>query len=237
MLSRNDSIHEESYMSHDQLNLTNDELLSTTRAVRKRLDFDRPVPMSVVKECMEMAVQAPSGSNAQGWQFMFVTDPDKRAQIGEYYRQAFEIYKDMPVAIHKLHADSADTSLTSSQVRSASSADFLGENMGRAPVLMIPCIAGRTDNEAGANVLSQTATLGSVVPAAWSFMLAARARGLGTAWTTLHLMHEKAIADLLGSPYDDFMQVALIPMAYTKGTDFKPAYRPPVETVMHVDAW
>ena len=224
-------------MSHDQLNLTNDELLSTTRAVRKRLDFDRPVPMSVVKECMEMAVQAPSGSNAQGWQFMFVTDPDKRAQIGEYYRQAFEIYKDMPVAIHKLHADSADTSLTSSQVRSASSADFLGENMGRAPVLMIPCIAGRTDNEAGANVLSQTATLGSVVPAAWSFMLAARARGLGTAWTTLHFMHEKAIADLLGIPYDDFMQVALIPMAYTKGTDFKPAYRPPVETVMHVDAW
>ncbi len=102
-------------MSHDQLNLTNDELLSTTRAVRKRLDFDRPVPMSVVKECMEMAVQAPSGSNAQGWQFMFVTDPDKRAQIGEYYRQAFEIYKDMPVAIHKLHADSADTSLTSSK--------------------------------------------------------------------------------------------------------------------------
>jgi len=127
-------------MSHDQLNLTNDELLSTTRAVRKRLDFDRPVPMSVVKECMEMAVQAPSGSNAQGWQFMFVTDPDKRAQIGEYYRQAFEIYKDMPVAIHKLHADSADTSLTSSQVRSASSADFLGENMGRAPVLMIPVL-------------------------------------------------------------------------------------------------
>ena len=109
-------------MAHEQLNLTNDELLSTTRAVRKRLDFDRDVPMSVIKECMEIAVQAPTGSNAQGWQFMFVTDSEKRKQIGAYYQQAFTLYKEMPVAIHKLHADSADQSLTSSQTRSASSA-------------------------------------------------------------------------------------------------------------------
>jgi nitroreductase len=224
-------------MAHEQLNLSNDELLSTTRAVRKRLDFDRPVSMDLIKECMELAVQAPTGSNAQGWQFVFVTDPDKRAAIGDYYQQAFSIYREMPVAIHKLHADSDDSSLTASQTRSASSADYLADNMGRAPVLMIPCIAGRTDNEAGANVLSQTATLGSVIPAAWNFMLAARARGLGSAWTTLHLMHEKAIADLLGIPFDDFMQVALIPIAYTRGTAFKPAYRPPVETIMHVDSW
>jgi nitroreductase len=224
-------------MANEQLGLSNDELLSTTRAVRKRLDFDRPVSMDLIKECMELAVQAPTGSNAQGWQFVFVTDPDKRAAIGEYYQQAFSIYRDMPVAIHKLHADSSDGELTASQTRSASSADFLADNMGKAPVLMIPCIAGRTDNEAGANVLSQTATLGSVIPAAWNFMLAARARGLGSAWTTLHLMHEKAIADLLGIPFDDFMQVALIPLAYTKGTNFKPAYRPPIENIMHVNSW
>ncbi|MBT3426582.1 MAG: nitroreductase family protein [Gammaproteobacteria bacterium] len=224
-------------MAHEQLNLSIDELLSTTRAVRKRLDFDRPVSMDLIKECMELAVQAPTGSNAQGWQFVFVTDPDKRAAIGDYYQQAFSIYREMPVAIHKLHADSDDSSLTASQTRSASSADYLADNMGKAPVLMIPCIAGRTDNDAGANVLSQTATLGSVIPAAWNFMLAARARGLGSAWTTLHLMHEKAIADLLGIPFDDFMQVALIPIAYTRGTEFKPAYRPPVETIMHVDSW
>ncbi|MBT6244664.1 MAG: nitroreductase family protein [Halieaceae bacterium] len=224
-------------MAHEQLNLSIDELLSTTRAVRKRLDFDRPVSMDLIKECMELAIQAPTGSNAQGWQFVFVTDPDKRAAIGDYYQQAFSIYREMPVAIHKLHADSDDSSLTASQTRSASSADYLADNMGKAPVLMIPCIAGRTDNDAGANVLSQTATLGSVIPAAWNFMLAARARGLGSAWTTLHLMHEKAIADLLGIPFDDFMQVALIPIAYTRGTEFKPAYRPPVETIMHVDSW
>ena len=221
---------------HPQLDLSNDELLSTTRAVRKRLDFDRPLSMDVVRECMELAVQAPSGSNAQGWQFMFVTDPEKRRVIGDYYRQAFEIYRGMPVAIHKLHADSSDGSLKDSQSRSASSADYLADNMGRAPVLFIPCITGRTDTPESNGVLAQTGTLGSIIPAAWNFMLAARARGIGTAWTTLHLMHEKAIAELLGIP-DDVMQVALIPMAYTKGTSFKPAYRPPVETVMHVDSW
>ncbi|MDD9964409.1 MAG: nitroreductase family protein [Gammaproteobacteria bacterium] len=224
-------------MAHEQLGLTNDELLSTTRAVRKRLDFDRPVGMDVIRECLELAVQAPTGSNAQGWQFVFVTDADKRRRIGEYYRQAYAIYRDMPVAIHKLHQGSGDAQLTASQARSAASADYLADNMGQAPVLMIPCIAGRTDNPEGAMAFAQTAVLGSVIPAAWNFMLAARARGLGTAWTTLHLMHEREIAELLGIPYADFMQVALMPIAYTKGTSFKPAYRPPIDSVMHVNAW
>ena len=102
-------------MSESQLELSNDELLSTTRAVRKRLDFERPVPMTAIKECMELAVQAPSGSNAQGWQFIFVTEPDKRAQIGAYYQQAFSLYKELPFIIHNLHADSGDASLATSQ--------------------------------------------------------------------------------------------------------------------------
>ena len=224
-------------MSEAQLSLTNDELLSTTRAVRKRLDFERDVPMSAVKECMDLAVQAPSGSNAQGWQFVFVTDKAKRQKIGEYYREAFSHYRDMPFAIHKLHSDSADASLANSQERSASSADYLADNMGKAPVLMIPCIAGRIDNAEGANASAQAGTMGSIIPAAWSFMLAARARGIGTAWKTLYLAHEQAVAELLGIPYESFTQVALIPIAYTKGTDFKPAYRPPVESVMHINQW
>ena len=224
-------------MSEAQLSLTNDQLLSTTRAVRKRLDFERDVPMSTIKECMDLAVQAPSGSNAQGWQFVFVTDQAKRQRIGEYYREAFSHYRHMPFAIHKLHSDSADASLANSQERSASSADYLADNMGKAPVLMIPCIAGRIDNAEGANASAQAGTMGSIIPAAWSFMLAARARGIGTAWTTLHLAHEKAVAELLGIPYESFTQVALIPIAYTKGTDFKPAYRPPVESVMHINQW
>ena len=224
-------------MAHEQLELSNDELLGTTRAVRKRLDFDRPVSMEVIRECMELAVQAPTGSNAQGWQFMFVTDQGKREQIGDYYRQAYGIYREMPVAIHKLHAGSGDNSLVASQGRSASSADYLSEHLAKAPVLMIPCIAGRTDKQAGNNVLAQSGIWGSIIPATWNFMLAARARGLGTAWTTLHLMHEKEIAGLLGIPYEEYTQVALIPIAYTRGADFKPAYRPPVETVMHVNNW
>ena len=224
-------------MSEAQLSLTNDQLLSTTRAVRKRLDFERDVSMSTIKECMDLAVQAPSGSNAQGWQFVFVTDQEKRQKIGEYYREAFSHYRHMPFAIHKLHSDSADASLANSQERSASSADYLADNMGKAPVLMIPCIAGRIDNAEGANASAQAGTMGSIIPAAWSFMLAARARGIGTAWTTLHLAHERAVAELLGIPYESFTQVALIPIAYTKGTDFKPAYRPPVESVMHINQW
>ena len=224
-------------MAHHQLGLSSDELLSTTRAVRKRLDFDRPVSVETLEECLQMAVQAPTGSNAQGWQFMFVTDPDKRARIGELYSQAFDIYREMPVAIHHLHKDSGDDALKSSQSRSTSSAEYLAENMGKAPAMLIPCIIGRTDTEATNNMIAQSATWGSIIPAAWSFMLAARARGLGTAWTTLHLMHEKEIAELLGIPYETYMQVALIPIAYTKGTDFKPAYRPPLDTVMHVNEW
>ena len=224
-------------MPHEQLGLSNDELLSTTRAVRKRLDLDRPVSEDVLRECMEVAVQAPTGSNAQGWQFVFVTDPAKKAKIGEIYRQAFSIYRDMPVAIHKLHMDSGDSNLTDSQTRSASSADYLAENMGKAPALLIPCIAGRTDSPETSNIIAQTGTLGSIIPAAWNFMLAARARRLGTAWTTLHLMQEKEVADIIGIPFDDYMQVALIPIGYTKGTNFKPAYRPPVETVMHINNW
>ena len=200
-------------MSEAQLSLTNDELLSTTRAVRKRLDFERDVPMSAIKECMDLAVQAPSGSNAQGWQFVFVTDQAKRQKIGEYYREAFSHYRHMPFAIHKLHSDSADASLANSQERSASSADYLADNMGKVPVLMIPCIAGRIDNADGANASAQAGTMGSIIPAAWSFMLAARARGIGTAWTTLHLAHEEAVAELLGIPYESSTQVARIPIA------------------------
>lgn len=225
-------------MTHPQLDLSNDELLSTTRAVRKRLDFDRPLEMDTIRECMELAVQAPTGSNSQGWQFMFVTDPEKRARIGELYGQAFGLYRDMPIAIHHLHKESGDNTLISSQERSTSSAEYLAANMGRAPVLMIPCIVGRTDADGViAGNMANAGTYGSIIPAAWNFMLAARARGIGSAWTTLHLMHEEEISNLLGIPFEEYMQVALIPLAYTKGTSFKPAYRPPVDSVMHIDQW
>jgi len=210
------------------LDLDPDELLSTTRAVRKRLDLDRPVPLDVVKECIAVAQQAPTGSNRQGWSFVVVTDEAKRAALGEMYARAFQTYRNMPGVEYD------DPERAATQERVVSSAEYLAEVMGRAPVHVIPCIRGRVDNQP--NVWSSS-LLGSIIPAAWSFCLAARARGLGTSWTTLHLIYEQDAAELLGIPYDKVSQVALLPLAYTKGTDFKPAPREPVETVLHVDSW
>jgi nitroreductase len=219
-----------------QLNLSNDELLTTTRAVRKRLDFDRPVERHVLEECMDIALQAPSGSNSQGWQFVFVTDADKRSRIADLYRQAFAGYAQSPMSAAAVHA--GDPTMADTQARVMSSAQYLADNLHRAPVFFIPCTSGRIDGLAGegANV-AHASTFGSIIPAAWSFMLAARARGLGTCWTTLHLMHERATAEILGIPYEEVTQVALIPVAYTRGTDFKRAPRKPMEGVLHFDAW
>ncbi len=220
-----------------KLNLSADQVLSTTRAVRKRLDFDEPVPMEVLRECLEYAVQAPTGSNAQGWQFVFVTDPAKKAAIAEIYAEHFAAYRQMDVSAHAI-AETRSGGDRAQQERVVDSAEYLAQNMARVPVLMIPCIQGRADQATGplANIAGAS-VYGSIIPAAWSFMLAARERGLGTAWTTLHLMDEKKVADLLGIPYDEIMQVALIPIAYTKGTDFKPARRLPLDDLIHVDAW
>jgi len=219
-----------------QLKLSNDDLLATTRAVRKRLDFDRPVEREVLDECIELALQAPSGSNAQGWHFVFVTDEDKRARIAELYRQAFSGYAASPMSAAAVHAD--DPSMTATQERVMSSAQYLADNLHRAPVFFIPCIAGRVDALAGeGSNVAHASTFGSIIPAAWSFMLAARARGLGTCWTTLHLMHERATADILGIPYQEITQVALIPVAYTQGTDFKRAPRKTTTDIVHFERW
>ncbi len=215
-----------------------DELLSTTRAVRRRLDFERPVPMPLVEECLGLALQAPSGSNAQGWHFVLVTDPGKRRAIGDFYRQAFAFYRTQPYAAHALaeHAKgSAEEKVMSAVVGSA---EYLAENLHRAPMLMIPCVVGRIEGAPPEIANLMAASLyGSILPAVWSFMLAARARGLGTSWTTLHLLHEKPIAELLGIPYDTVMQTALTPVAFTVGTEFKPARRKALDQVLHVDGW
>ncbi len=211
----------------ENLGLSVDELLKTTRAVRKRLDFDRPVADDVLRECVEYATQAPTGSNAQGWHFMLVTDQDKIEKISAIYKKAFEWYKDSPVYAGRVATGISDQR-DAQQGRVANSADYLADNMHRSPALFIPCMNGRNNTPGAA---------GSIIPAAWSFMLAARERGLGTCWTTLHLMHEEEAADVLGIPFDDVQQWALSPVAYTMGTDFKPATRPDVETVISWNSW
>lgn len=216
------------------LPLTSDELLSTTRAVRKRLDFDRPVEDDVVRECVSLAMQSPSGSNNMTMQFVVVRDEAKRKAIGEIYRQCYGIYSSMD-GVYIRSIDKGEADANAQQQRSADSADFLGEHMGDAPVLVIPCTVEATAD--GAPAMMSASMGANVMPAMWSFMLAARARGLGTCWTTVHLMMEQAAADVLGIPFDQVQQICLSPLAYTKGTDFKAAARPPADSIIHWDQW
>lgn len=214
------------------LDLDADALLSTTRSVRKRLDLSRPVDDALVRECIELATQAPTGGNNQGWHFMVITDPDKRRQLGEWYAQGFAMmYGDPDAVTSRLPADDPD--YVEATKRVISSAQYLADHMGEVPVQVIPVIEGRTDN---APVAMQAAIWGSLLPAAWSFQLAARSRGLGTCFTTLHLIFEQQAAELLGVPAH-VMQGALIPVAHTLGTDFKPGPRRDLDRIIHHDGW
>ena len=160
----------------DQLDLTSDQLLSTTRAVRKRLDFDRPDDDDAIRECVAMAMQSPSGSNNMTMQFVVVRDAAKRAAIGDIYRQCFGIYRSMDgVYAGSIRKETEEAQ--AQQMRVTESAEYLADNMGRAPALVIACSkAGRVDNVPAMRAAS---SMGNVLPAMWSFMLAARARGLG----------------------------------------------------------
>lgn len=204
-----------------------DHLLTTTRAVRKRLDLDRPVPMDLIAECIRIASQAPAGSNIQRWRWMVVTDPAKKAAVAELYHKAYAPYIDMQREAVK-EAGRTDAG------RIMESSDYLANVLGRVPALVIPCQLGRLRPDQTNQEIS--GYFGSVIPAVWNFMLAARSRGLGTAWTTLHLKYELEVADILGIPHS-VTQVALTPLAYYTGDDFKVASRLPVEKIAYLNEW
>ena len=204
------------------LELTPDELLSTTRAVRKRLDLTRPVEQEVLEDCLRLAQQAPTASYSQNWHFVVVTDPEKRAALADLWRSVAGPYLERRPAENNQF------------VRIGEAVRHLAEHLHEVPVHVIPCVHGRTEDKP---VAWQASIFGSIVPATWSFMLAARSRGLGSVWTTFHLMHERAAAEILEIPYEQVMQVALIPVAYTIGTEFKPGRRKPLETMVHWDQW
>jgi len=212
-------------MSTTMLDLTPDEVLATTRSVRKRLDLQRPVEREVLEECLRLAQQAPTASYAQNWHFVVVTDAAERAALGELWRSVAGPY---------LQRRSAAAAADEHVVRIGDAVRYLAEHIHEVPVHVIPCVEGRTD---GAPAAVQASRWASIMPATWSFMLAARARGLGTVWTTFHLRHEREAAEILGIPYDKVMQAALIPVAYTLGTEFKPAARKPLDTMVHWDRW
>lgn len=214
-----------------KLDLTIDEVLSTTRSVRKRLDFDRPVEREIVKDCLNLALQAPTGGNNQGWHWIVVEDAAKRKALADIYKANFKVYASMP---GRKFAEGDQRIDQMPKVRD--SAMYLADEFHRAPMMLIPCIEGRLEN---IDVAMGAGAWGSLLPGVWSFMLALRSRGLGSAWTTIHLIleGEKKAAEILGIPFEKITQGGLFPIAYTIGTDFKPAKRLPLEKVLHWDKW
>jgi nitroreductase len=204
---------------------TVDRLLSTTRAVRRRLDLARPVERSVILDCIRLSQQAPTASNSQTWRWLIVTDETKRKQLAEIY------LRNMPIVQAQLARipDSEDQTR-----RAYEGAIWLAERLEQVPALVLPCVEGRPP-EQFSNVVS-SALYGSIMPAVWSFQLALRSRGLGSCFTTVHLFYEDEVRQLFGIP-ENVLQVALLPVAYTRGTDFKPARRDAAETITYWDAW
>jgi nitroreductase len=214
------------------IELTPDELLTTTRAVRRRLDFTRNVERGVIEECIAIASQAPNAGNRQKVHFVVVTDKDKRSSLADIYRKGSASYFEQLRA--SLKKGSGDPSNDAAANRILDSASYLNDHFQDVPVHVIPCINGRTE---GLGIPAQAARWGSIFPATWSFMLAGRARGLGMTFTTLHLNCEKEAADLLGIPYSEVMQAGLLPVAYYKGSRFRQAYRPTLDQIAHWDGW
>lgn len=212
------------------LQLTPDRLLSTTRAVRKRLDFDRPVPRQLLLECLEAAVQAPTGSNRQGWQFLFLTDPEPKRMVAEHYGHSYDRYRSLPGPGYPPGDIRAER-----RQRLIDSSDYLRRRMHEVPAMLIPMHEGRLAESASSQVAA--GFYGSILPAVWSFMLAARTRGLGSVWTTLHLKYEREVAEALGIPFERYTQVALIPVGFYTGEDFRTAQRIPLESISHWQRW
>lgn len=208
--------------------LTIDELLTTTRSVRRKLDLDRPVERAVIEECIMIAQQAPVASHDEIWSFVVVTDQAKKDAIADIYRQGWGGY-------NKTRTKMEDATPASRQRdRLVDSASYLAENMHRVPAMVIPCFGRRPDAE---SVAWQSGVWGSIGPATWSFMLAARSRGLGTVWTSMHLVDEEAAAAVLGIPYPEVMQAALVPVGYMTQSKFKRAPRRPLSEVLHWEGW
>ena len=212
-----------------ELHLTPRELLTTTRTVRKRLDLTRPVEREVVEECLRLAFQAPNGSNQQTWGWVLVDEPETRAEMARIYRDALQDYISRP----RTKPDDAPPPQTPAQQRMTASVMYLMEHFHEAPLLMVPTFHGRCEK---GTVFDQASRWGSIAPGIWSFMLALRLHGLGSAWTTLHLHREQEMGELLGIPPTE-TQAGLFPIAYTIGTDFKPADRTGSEKQIRWNHW
>jgi len=216
------------------VDLSIDALLTTTRSVRKRLDLERPVERKVIEECLDLALQAPTGSNHQQWRWIVLDDPDTIERAAAIYRAAMEQYSADIAAGREKYLQGG-----SRHEQIAESVAHLRENMQRVPALLVPTLTDRfgVHRDRTGSTYHEASQWGSIAPAVWSFMLALRSRGLGSAWTTIHLLREREMAELLGIPYETEVQAGLFPIAYTKGTHFRRAARHPVSEVLRYNHW
>ncbi|MBM3225442.1 MAG: hypothetical protein FJZ47_16795, partial [Candidatus Tectomicrobia bacterium] len=199
-----------------------DAVLSTTRAVRLRLDLEREVPDEIIIQCIDLAEQAPSGANIASRRWLVIRDPEVKVKIANLYREAG--------GAGTIRAAEQLAGSGSHRERTTASAAYLAQHMERVPVLVIPAIWGEHDGSGRPGLFD------SVIQAAWSFCLALRARGLGTAWTTMILSKRRELAEVLGIP-DGVTPIALLPVAWTIGADFKPAVRRPAVQITWIDHW
>ena len=217
------------------LDLTADQVLTTTRSVRKRLDLTRKVPRALIEECLEIAFQAPNGSNMNSWEWVVVDDPKLLEGISRIYDACLDDFIKSPHGqaygkemAERIAADKSGHEGIARQ-KMSESVDYLRRNMAKVPAVVIPMFLGRVDDM---SLFRQASSWGSVLPAVWSLFLALRVRGLGSAWTTAHLLREREMADLLGIPIAKYTQVGLFPIAYTIGTEFHKGERLPVKEVV-----
>ncbi len=228
---------------------TVDWLLTTTRSVRRRLDVTRPVERALIEECLQLAVYAPNAEARQNWRWYVITDKDRRHVLSEYYRIAWA--KRNSEGILARRGRWRDRS---GNQRTHESARWLAEHLGEVPVLVIPCVLGSpvTEREVQqlealwrtgddrcqplARLVADATFYGSIFPAIWSFQLALRSRGLGSSITTLHLPFHQFVADELGIPRQA-TQIALLPIAHTKGNDFGTPSRVPARSLTFWNEW
>ena len=206
-----------------------DRLLTTTKAVRRRLDLGRPVEREVVVDCIRLAAYAPNASNAQEWKWVVVDDRDLVRECGEQYRKVL-----VPAVSTMLESKLAEGDEAGARI--SRSIIYLAEHMGEVPMLVFPCYdVASADvrynrllkNDSGDGTMT-SGMYASIYPAVWSFQLALRSRGLGSALTTAHQIDQPAMAAILGIP-NTWDQTAMIPVGYTTGDDFSPSPRRPVE--------
>ena len=229
-----------------------DRLLTTTRSVRRRLDIDRPVPPEVVQKALELAIQAPTSQNHQSWRWVVVTEEKVRLQIAELFRKAWFFNQT------RISGRSGRRRHTADIQRLEESVASLVNTIAKVPVLVVPCVMGkppdigkidtdwrrraarfeREDVRSHARLGEMLASnfYGSIYPAVWSFQLALRSRGLGSTITCMNLMFPRPFAELLQIP-DVVTPICVLPVAYTVGTDFKPAQRIPATERTFWNRW